>query len=150
MRQAWIQLFTGALGSVGFAILFHLRASFLYLAAIGGFCSWGIYLLGIHYGAGVFLSCFLAAAFAALYSEGLARYQKAPAILFFIPTIIPLVPGSNLYYALDGLARFDQATAQENLILLGEYAMGIALGISVVWALLAIFRSIRTHGRESY
>ena len=41
-----IQLITGALGSVGFGILFHMKKKYLPLAAVGGFISWMVFLLG--------------------------------------------------------------------------------------------------------
>ena len=41
-----IQLITGALGSVGFGILFHMKKKYLPLAAAGGFLSWMVFLLG--------------------------------------------------------------------------------------------------------
>ena len=41
-----IQLITGAIGSVGFGILFHMKNKYLPLAAAGGFLSWMFFLLG--------------------------------------------------------------------------------------------------------
>ena len=41
-----IQLITGAIGSVGFGILFHIKKKYLPLAAVGGFLSWLVFLLG--------------------------------------------------------------------------------------------------------
>ena len=38
-----IQLITGAIGSVGFGILFHIKKKYLPLAAVGGFLSWLVY-----------------------------------------------------------------------------------------------------------
>ena len=40
-----IQLITGAIGSVGFGILFHMKKKYLPLAAVGGFLSWLVFLL---------------------------------------------------------------------------------------------------------
>ena len=40
-----IQLITGAIGSVGFGILFHIKKKYLTLAAVGGFISWLVFLL---------------------------------------------------------------------------------------------------------
>ena len=35
-----VQLLTGALGSVGFGMLFHIKPKYLPLAALGGFWGW--------------------------------------------------------------------------------------------------------------
>ena len=71
-----IQLIAGMLGSVGFAMMFGLKAKYILSAAIGGFLSWGLYLLGMHIFDNIFLACLMASAFCAFYSEITARIQK--------------------------------------------------------------------------
>ena len=39
-----IQLITGAIGSVAFGLLFHMKTKYLPLAAAGGFLSWLVFL----------------------------------------------------------------------------------------------------------
>ena len=138
-----VQLITAFIGSLGFAILFHVRREFLFVASLGGLFSWGIYLAGIRFGFSIFLSCFMASAFSSFYAEMLARIKKAPAVMFFIPVVIPLVPGSNLYYTMLGIGIKDMAMAKHNAILTIEYALAIALGLSAMWAVLTILRRIR-------
>ncbi len=41
-----IQLITGAIGSVAFGLLFHMKTKYLPLAAAGGFLSWLVFLFG--------------------------------------------------------------------------------------------------------
>ena len=55
-----IQLITGAIGSVGFGILFHMKKKYLPLAAVGGFLSWLVFLLGKEFWGNVFLPTLLA------------------------------------------------------------------------------------------
>ena len=81
--------------------------------------------------------------FSAFYAELLARLRKAPGVLFFIPSVIPLVPGSNLYYTMHAMAVRDWPTAKLNAVLTLEYALAIALGLSVMWALLSMIRKLR-------
>ena len=40
-----IQLVTAFTGSLGFALLFHVRKEKLLLASLGGLLAWGVYLL---------------------------------------------------------------------------------------------------------
>lgn len=139
----FVQLVTALFGSLGFALLFKVRNQHLLVASIGGLFCWGIYLLGVSLNLNVFHSCLLASAFAALYSEVFARIKKAPAVLFFIPTVIPLVPGSNLYYTMQGLATKDYVFAKTNAILTLEYALGIAIGISIMWVILSMHKKLK-------
>ena len=47
MQHILTQLATASIGSLGFALLFGLRAKHLAPAALGGMITWGIYL-GVH------------------------------------------------------------------------------------------------------
>ena len=138
-----VQLLTAFIGSLGFAIPFHVPKNHLPAASLGGLFSWGIYLFGVDAGLGIFLPCLFASAFSALYAEVLARVKKAPAVLFFIPAVIPLVPGSNLYYTMLGIGVKDWAAAKLNAVLTLQYALSIALGISAMWAVLSIIRKVQ-------
>ena len=57
---------------------------------------------------------------------------KAPATVFLIPSIIPLVPGGRLYYTMraivDGDADSAKIYAMETIVI----ALGIAVGIVVI------------------
>ena len=72
----------------------------LWVAAVGGMLTWGVYLAVDAWLHVEFLSCLAAAAFAVTISELLARKLKLPATMFITPAIIPLVPGGTLYYAM--------------------------------------------------
>ena len=151
----WIQLITGSLGSVGFALVFRLRYRFLPLAALGGLLNWGAYLLFHHLCSSVFVACLIASALSALYAEVLAKRLRAPAPLFLIPAVIPSIPGSNLYYTMAAAVSGDLAGVTENALATCIWALGIAAGISAVLALLVIGRNLvallrapRTGGQE--
>ena len=68
-----IQLITGAIGSVGFGILFHIKKKYLPLAAVGGFLSWLVFLLGKEFWGNVFLPTLMAGFVTDVYAEILAR-----------------------------------------------------------------------------
>lgn len=136
-----IQLLTGMLGSVGFALIFRLPYRYLPLAALGGLLNWGSYLLSFFLTDKLFLSCFLAAALSALYAELLAKYLRAPTTLFLIPAVIPSIPGSNLYYTLEAAVDGNFAAVGENALLTCKWAFGIAAGISLVGILLVMIRN---------
>lgn len=135
-----IQLIAASLGSLGFGILFGLRGKYLAAVACGSFATWGIWLLMNALIGESFIDCLLASAFAAFSAQLLARSFHAPATLFFIPFVLPLVPGGSLYYtlayAVQGDALLARASAHDTLIA----ALAIASGISFVTAI----RELRT------
>ena len=138
------QLLTGALGSLGFAMIFRLRAKYLPLAVLGGLLNWGSYLLLFSLTDRLFLSCLFAAVVASLYAEVLARVLRAPTTLFIVPAVIPSIPGSCLYYTMQAAVGGDFALVGENGILTLLWAFGIAGGISLVVVIFAMARALHT------
>lgn len=150
MEKVVIQLITAFLGSLGFAILFHLRRELLFPASLGGLFSWGIYLLGMEVWENVFGACLLAAAFSAFYAEVLARALKAPSTLFFIPTVVPLIPGNPLYQTMSCVVRGDFFMARQDAFLTLQYALAIALGISLLWTFFVMSTRIRFYRQNRH
>lgn len=140
MNPVIVQLITAFLGSLGFSLLFGLRRRYLFAASLGGVLAWGVYLGTEAWMRLGFLSCLLAAVFAVLYAELLARRLKTPATLFVIPAILPLVPGSSLYYAMSSAVRGELSAARTYGGQTLAYALAIAAGISLVTAI----RQLRT------
>lgn len=146
--KEFIQLLTGMLGSVGFAMIFRLPFRYLPLAALGGLLNWGSYLGCFALSGKLFLSCFVASALSALYAELLAKYLRAPTTLFLIPAVIPSIPGSNLYYTLQAAVDGDLANTLDNALLTCKWAFGIAAGISLVGIIFVMLRNARKKSNE--
>ena len=138
--ESLIQIATAFLGSLGFALLFGLRRRYVLPASVGGMLSWAVYLLLSRFLPSAFLSCLVASACAVLYAELLARLLRTPATVFVIPAVIPLVPGSSLYYAMSCVVQKDFAAAREFGMTTLEFSLAIAAGMSFVLA----FRELRT------
>ena len=138
MKTALIQLLTAFVSSLGFSMLFGLRRRFLPYAALGGLLCWGIYLGMDAWTHREFLSCLVAASFAVVYAELLARRLKTPATLFVVPAILPLLPGGSLYYTMENVVhgRLEEARSYGTQTLV--VALAIAAGISFVVALREI------------
>ena len=135
MKEILIQLFTAFLSSLGFSLLFGLRRRFLLAASLGGLLAWGVYLAADAWMHMEFLSYLLAAAFAVIYAEVLARSLKTPATLFVVPAILPLVPGGSLYYMMNSAVQGHMAAAKVYGARTLTAALAIAAGISFVVAL---------------
>lgn len=93
----WTQLIASFFGSVGFALLFHLKGKSVLWTSLGGFFSWFVYLgVGIvHPSYGLQILC--AGVFLGMYTEIMAIFTKMPRTAYIAVGIIPLIPGAALY-----------------------------------------------------
>ena len=84
MTQTIIQLLSGALGSIGFGLLFHLNRRYLPAAGVGGLLAWLAYLLAAP---AMYMARsparLVGGVCAALYAEFMARWYNAPSTPFF-------------------------------------------------------------------
>ena len=65
------------------------------------------------------------------YAEMLAHLRKCPATVFVVPAIIPLVPGSFLYYAMSNAVHGELELARQYGHQTLVCALAIAAGISL-------------------
>lgn len=141
----FIQLLTGATGSVGFGILFHTQKRYLPLVGIGGALGWFVYLLAKDIGLALFFAALLSGLFTDFYAEILARICKETSTAFFVPSVIPLIPGSTLYYCMtsivEGKLKFAWTYGKDTFL----FAFGIAAGMSIAWAVCDLSRRIKSN-----
>ena len=120
--KEFIMIITGLLGSAGFALLYNIRGTRLVFAALGGLLSVVFYI-----GFGLFvdneiLNYFICSLAVSLYAEIMARVLKTPTTTFIITGLIPLIPGSSLYYTMTGAFSGDLNSFIEK----GLYTLGLA------------------------
>lgn len=143
-----LQIITGFIGSTGFAVLYNIRGRRLLFAAFGGLLSWSLFLL-----LGTFISdeivrYFIVSAFISVYAEIMARILKTPKTTFIITSLIPLIPGSALYYTMRAAFSGDFLIfAQKGVDTLG-YAGALAAGIIVVAGLMKLFKLDDRHNKR--
>lgn len=137
-----LQLVMAFIGSVSFCLVFNLRKQLILIASTGSVLCWWGYLLGAYLYEGVLIPCMLASIVAALYAEILARIKKAPATLFLIIAVLPVIPGSKLYYTMSSVVHKDWILAKEYGLLTIESAVAIAVGISLIWAASVMLQNI--------
>ena len=146
MEEA-LQIITGMLGTLGFSILFHVRGKKLIPIALGGAISWAVYLLVVRFHHNSTLGILISTAVLGLIAEIFARFLKSPAILFLVPMLIPLIPGSTLYYTTRYLVLGNGAlfTQYGNRLLLeaGAIAFGIILVAGIVHLPLRLWKPKR-------
>ena len=142
MKTIVLQLITAFIGSVSFCFVFNLRRKLIPIASLGSILCWSIYLIGTYFYNGALIPCLLASAAAALYAEILARIKKAPATLFLVTGVLPVIPGSKLYYTMSSVVHKDWELAKEYGVLTIESAIAIAIGISLIWAFSVMLQNI--------
>ena len=138
-----IQLLASCIGTLGFGVLFNVRGKKLLWATIGGFLTWGLFLLLAPVFPSEPIRYFIVSMVSTVYAEVLARCLKTPACTFCIVTLVPLVPGGALYrtttLALSG--QVDRFLPQ--LIYTLELAVALSLGIVVITAATRFWNKLR-------
>jgi len=138
-----LQLATAFTGSLGFAVLFHIRRDRVLLAGLGGFLSWGVYLLaGLFSGEDV-VRFFVASVALTVYAEVLARVVKCPATLFIVTASIPLIPGGALYRTMSSFMAGDFAACSANGLTTILLAAAIAVGMLFPTAVFQLMHRVR-------
>lgn len=138
--------------SLGFGVLFNVRDKNLFFAALGGAVGWFFYSLTMNLSNSSILAMLIASISISIYAEIFSRVLKNPVTLFLVCSLIPLVPGSGMYYtvfeAVEGNVFGSLNNGIETLSLAGVIAVGIILvsTLSRLMQKLKIRRSQRKLG----
>ena len=132
VTYSWpVQCIVSLIGCVGFGILFNVHNLGLPLCAVGGCLTWLVYLVAFKFTENIYLANFWASAFAAAYSEILARIRKYPALSYLVVSLFPLLPGAGIYYtmgyALEGSVNRAVHMGLQTAAVAGVMAVGILL-----------------------
>ena len=143
IQQAIIQVLAGCVGSFGFAILFNIRGIRMVVAGISGLFTWLLFLLLQLSIPNEAINYLLVAFAAALFAQVMARVLKTPTTAFIITALIPLIPGSSLYYTMAYAfqSNFEQFLERGlyTLELAAALALGIILATTFTKVLMRIF-----------
>lgn len=134
-QQDLIQLITGTLGSFGFSILYNLRGRKLLIASLGGLIAWSVYLVFRPLIPDESIRYLIASSAITVYAEVFARILKTPTTTFLVPSVIPLVPGSSLYYTMNHALNTQWQPFLERAFYTLQLALCIAVGIIAVTTL---------------
>ncbi|MGI6622309.1 MAG: threonine/serine exporter [Clostridiaceae bacterium] len=127
-------------GSVSPAIVLNIEKRLLHWAGLGGALGYCIALaIDPFSGALSVAQIFTGTVTVGIYSELMARRLKAPATVFCVPGIIPLVPGVSAYQTMQSLVADNLQEASAYAVNTIFKAFTIAFGIMIV---SAVFRFI--------
>ena len=112
MALNWTQIIMAAAGTVGFSLIFRLRARYVPLTAVVGALGWAVYLITqqMFQSASVFLPALTGGFAAAISSEILVAGEKEAALRYGMITFL--------------------------------IAFGIAMGMSIAWAICSLMRHV--------
>lgn len=142
-----IQLLMAFFGSLGFGALYNIHGRKLFLAALGGLLAWAVYLLVNQFTPSPYPCAFLGSMALTIYSELMARWQKAPTTMFLVTATIPLIPGAGLYRTVSAMMIKDAARAAEQGTYTLLFAASMAAGITFT---TLCFRLLMTRAREHH
>lgn len=119
-----------------FSVVFEIRdPKKLISASFCGFVTWFVYILFSFLGEEIWamtIRCLFATVAVALLAEIFARIHKAPATLFLVIGILPLVPGGGIYYTMEALINGDMNLFMYKGLSTAACAGAIAVGCSMV------------------
>lgn len=131
-----IQFALAFFATMGFALIYDINSKHIVAASIVGGIGWSINKFFLNMGANPLIPGFVAAFVIGSLSELASKNSHAPAITYFIPAIIPIVPGGGMYYTMYYLILQDyQMFIQkgiETFIVALAIAMGIFLSTSII------------------
>lgn len=123
------------LACIGFCIIFNIRGKMVFYASLGGAIGWLAFELSALFGTDL-SQYFIATVVISLYAEIMARIHKVPVTIYLIAALIPLVPGSGIYYTMEhfinGNIEAFLSTFVHTIAIAGCLAFGILLVSSIV------------------
>ncbi len=141
MKEALFQFlfhfFFSFLAAASFAVLNNAPRRELWACGVAGAAGWVVYFLLEQLGISVTIGIFLGAVVAAAFSRIFSYSHRAPSTLYLIPGIIPLVPGSFIYYTMQSILENDSSGSFANAVMTLKLSGVIAIGIIVIFTLPA-------------
>lgn len=127
------------LGTLSFAILFHAPQNYYVHCAFTGALGWIVYRTGTDNSLSFAVASLLATFVLTVLSRWLSVVKKAPATIFLVTGIFPLVPGAGIYYTAYYVITGNVANATfkgvETFKIAGAIVLGIIFGFFLpqVW-----------------
>lgn len=149
----WLELIINIifayLASAGFALTINVPRRVLNLAGVSGVISWIIYWLAMQASMGRLLSNLLGSFAIGILGIVFARIKKCPATVFYIPAIVPLVPGVPAYQAVRELTAGNINGASDSALRVIIVTGSIALGMLLSSMFVEIFFRIKKFYKQN-
>lgn len=140
-----IQTIGAFLAVVGFSGILEAPKKFRFWSGAAGAVCWFVYLIILSLSDSKILAAFFSSLAVAGFAHIAARKLKAPMTVFLIPGILPLVPGTSIYYCVYNIIVNDSAESTYYLMETMQIAGAIALA---VFLMDSFFRQIKKVGKR--
>ena len=147
-RVEILQIITGCIGTLGFAVLFNIKGKRLLMATLGGLLSWTLFVLLGNVIESEPIRYFIVSAICSVYAEIMARILKTPTTTIQITALIPLIPGASLYYTMAYALESDMARFVTKAVSTLKLAGALALGIVFTTMIMTIIYKIKGVGKH--
>lgn len=137
-----LQLFLAFWGSIFPAILFNINKKYLFWVGLSGLAGWGVYMITYGTTDNVIMATFAGSFAVGIYSESMARIFRAPASIFSVGGMFPLVPGISAYITVQLIVENSLSKAASKGIETVASAGVIALGIMLASVLFRINKKL--------
>ncbi len=144
MLEMIMNIVCSFLGTLGFALMFHVPPKYFFSCGMTGVAGWMVYKMVVSFT--VFspaVASFLGAFVVVLVSRILTVIKRCPITIFLVSGIVPLVPGAGVYFTAYYLVTNQFALAATQGIEAVKIAFGIVLGIVFVLAIPREFFGVR-------
>lgn len=132
------------LATLAFSIIFQVKGRRLILSSIGGAIGWLVFAIATRNSYSNVTSFLFSAMAITVYSEIIAKKMKTTVTTSLIPSLIPLVPGSGIYFTMDRFVQGKYAEAisigRETLSITAAITIGIVFITSISQVILRILR----------
>lgn len=142
-----VSMLVGLITTLGFSILVHVPAEDLLATALIGGVGWSAFMVCVtFFHMGDVEACFIGTCFIGILAGIASRGLKQAATVFTIPAIMPLVPGSRIFYTMAYLIAGDLKTAAiagaETIFLAGAIAIGLLVTGAVINLIIAASKKL--------
>ncbi len=135
------ELILALVASVAFGCLYNVPLRSLLVGGLAGMCSWLGLRLVMGAGGGTIMATLVGALSVGIVGEWAARHLRAPASIFILPGIVPLVPGAVAYSAMLAFLRGDVGVGATRTLETVFSAGAIAAGLIITGSLARVLTS---------
>ncbi len=128
----WIQCIAGLIGTLGFGFMFNMHGKGIPFALLGSIISWPVCVLCMRLDLSEPIAYLMGAVVSAFYAEIMARIRKCPATSYLMCALVPLIPGSGIYYTMDFIRRGMLPEAYNKGMTTAAIAGSMAVGVLLV------------------
>lgn len=136
------QIICSFVGTIAFSIMFNVSRRFYVYCGLTGVAGWVTYCLLVSHISPA-LATFFGTIIVVLLSRIFAVWRKCPITVFLISGILPLVPGTYVYYTAYHFVRDNLGMAVDKGIMALKLAFAIVLGIVFIVSIPRQFFSVQ-------